>query len=493
MEFVCRHWCRVRRFNRATRLIRSLDESAVTPSSQKNVDPSRAGSNDPSGPLAHHVHADASSRAKAPHRTVLDAGSFALKTPTRIRRIYEAYRRFAANQRGNISFTFAFSAVLLIGLAGAAIDMHNAVSVKQKLQDAADSAALAGAKVVMTPTIAVEAANRMLQVNTNSNYPIESILTPDSGSRRFTVEARQTVPTTVAQILGVEFLTVSVRAQAQQVQQGSPVCIHSLAPSISKGFEGSGGARVTAPQCTVWVNSTSSSAVVFSGGGSSVAQRHCFEGSATQGSFSPAPEKCGNRADPFASMNPSAPSACSHTNFSRGGGSFTVQPGVYCGGMKLSGGPNVTLSPGLYVIRNGPLSMSGGGTMTGNGITFLVEGSSAVNLSGGGNYRLTAQRSGELSGFVFFQRANSNVGGKAVISGSGDMYFEGVMYLPSQKAEVSGGGTTQTMYSPFTAYIANRFLYSGGSEIRVQYEPSRLTVTPPTGLFTNAGGARLVL
>jgi hypothetical protein len=184
-------------------------------------------------------------------------------------------------------------------------------------------------------------------------------------------------------------------------------------------------------------------------------------------------------------MNPTTPASCDFNNFSHGGGTFSMNPGVYCGNVALSGGPTVTLNSGTYVIRNGKFSMSGGGSMTGAGVTLLFEGTSTIDLSGGGTYHITAPTTGDLKGFVIFQRATANPGKIANLSGGGNIYFEGVIYLPTWIAQVSGGGAVGTP-SPFSAYIAKGFTYSGGSQVNIVYDPSRITVPVPKELFTDS-------
>lgn len=402
-------------------------------------------------------------------------------------------RRFLRDRSGNVAMMLGLCLLPLAGMAGFAIDYSVAESARGHLQDATDAAALAGVKQIAEADEAISTARRYMAGNIENVSGPPPTYDATVSQDVLTVTASQDVPTKVSAIIGIPSIQVRTSSAARQTNgSAAPVSVHALAPSVNKAFEASGGSNINAPPCVVWVNSTSVSSVNFSGGSNSTAARHCFEGGISQGRFTPSPEVCGARADPFEGMNPAVPAACTYNNFSRGGGTYTLQPGVYCGGLTLSGGPNVTLSPGLYVVRNGALKMSGGGVMRGDGVTILVEGAAgSITLSGGGSYYLTGPTSGELAGFVIFHRPNANVGGKAVISGSGDMYFEGILYFPGQKAEVSGGGSTQTRISPWTAYIARTFLYSGSSTIRVNYDPARVTVPIPGAMFS--GGGRPVL
>lgn len=398
------------------------------------------------------------------------------------------------DRRGGVAVLFALASLPLMVTAGMAVDYARATNRQTKLQSAVDAAALAATRALSDTAANPEAVAQNQFWNAGSSFDTSRVslsITVDRANGSVEVNAVESLLTSILPLIGINSMDYSARAVGKVSPNGPPVCILQLDATASTGMTASGGSKVVAPPCIMWANSTGGSAVKFSGGGSSITAGHCFQGGSS-GTFSPAPENCGLRADPFASMNPASPSGCTFTNFSRGGGTYTLTPGVYCGGISLSGGPTVTLSPGVYVIRDGDLSMSGGGSMTGQNVAFLIEGASKVNLSGGGSYILSGRTSGDLAGFVFYQRPTSNVGGKATISGSGDMYFQGVLYFPSQQAVVSGGGSSQTTFSPFTAYIAQSFNYSGGSTLKIDYDPIRITVPVPSGIFRSTGSARLV-
>ena len=182
--------------------------------------------------------------------------------------------------------------------------------------------------------------------------------------------------------------------------------------------------------------------------------------------------------------------ACNFNGF-RGTKEVTLTPGVYCGGITLTGGAQVEVAPGIYVIRNGKFVMSGGGTMRGDGVTFVIEGSSTVNLSGGGSYWLRAPTDGPTASFIFFQKSDASPGEIAVMSGGGKLYYEGIIYFPTQNIRVSGGGSTTTT-SPFTAYIGNTFNYSGGSILNINVDRSGTNVPVPLALYPETGGVTLV-
>ena len=73
---------------------------------------------------------------------------------------------------------------------------------------------------------------------------------------------------------------------------------------------------------------------------------------------------------------------------------------------------------------------------------------------------------------------------KSSITGGGEVYFEGAFYFPDQTLLMSGGGEVTTP-SPFTAYVANKVEFTGGSSLTIGIDPSATSVPIPNGLYRN--------
>ena len=64
------------------------------------------------------------------------------------------------------------------------------------------------------------------------------------------------------------------------------------------------------------------------------------------------------------------------------------------GGLTISGGArSVTFNPGIYYIRNGNLDIGSGPTVTGNGVTFVLEGNAGFTIDAGASVSLSAPTS----------------------------------------------------------------------------------------------------
>ncbi len=158
-------------------------------------------------------------------------------------------------------------------------------------------------------------------------------------------------------------------------------------------------------------------------------------------------------------------------------------------GSQCRGGADVKFYPGIYYIE-GELKSSGGLSISGTGVGFYLTGDDAgVDVSGGGTVNLSAPETGPMAGLIFAQDANSNPGHKNhLLSGTGDLYYEGTIYFPTQSVDLSGGSTATTP-SPFTVWIAQNFNLSGGSQIVINSDFASSSVPVPSGA---ASGSNLV-
>jgi len=83
--------------------------------------------------------------------------------------------------------------------------------------------------------------------------------------------------------------------------------------------------------------------------------------------------------------------------------------------MSLNAGANVTLNPGVYYLDQGSLSVNGGATLSGTGVTLVFTSSTGNNyatasVNGGATINLTPPTNGGTAGIVFFGDRNMPVG-----------------------------------------------------------------------------------
>jgi Flp pilus assembly protein TadG len=123
--------------------------------------------------------------------------------------------RFARNEKGNVAMLFALACLVIFPLAGFAIDFSRVLVDKQKLQMATDAAALAAAHDAF-----MDREERIVVVEAHLNHleeelgrEIEYTLTQDENGQ-ILLETHLTVNTTIAKVMGHDFVDVNVRSGA---------------------------------------------------------------------------------------------------------------------------------------------------------------------------------------------------------------------------------------------------------------------------------------
>src|SRR5438874_176784 len=132
----------------------------------------------------------------------------------------------------------------------------------------------------------------------------------------------------------------------------------------------------------------------------------------------------------------------------------------------MSGGSNLTLGPGTYIIDRGAFNITGGSSVTANGATIILTSSTGAgyataSISGGANVNISAPTSGSTAGLAFFQDRNAPTNGTDSFTGGATQNITGAIYFPSQSVSFSGGSATGGVGC--TQLIAYKISFSGGS------------------------------
>jgi hypothetical protein len=139
--------------------------------------------------------------------------------------------------------------------------------------------------------------------------------------------------------------------------------------------------------------------------------------------------------------------SCDQINYSVSSGSVSIKPGVYCGGITISGSANVTALPGTYVLMGGGLNVSGG-KFSGTGVTFYNTGNmiysyAPIQTQNNPTISLAAPTSGSLSGILFFQDRSISSNLPNVIMGS----LTGALYFLHSPLNFSNGSSVKDAYT----------------------------------------------
>jgi hypothetical protein len=302
------------------------------------------------------------------------------------------------------------------------------------------------------------------------------------------------------------------------VQSGVPVSTESGSPSSVSSLPGGAGCApgtspkplpvgllITAPDLpgalvnmgcgnvvvagNVAVNSSSNMAGIISGSGSVTAPQINFVGNYVEsGSGKFVNAQSGTPSVPDFLANVPAPdisgvSVQSSHLLTIKSGSVQLSPGIYQGGIQISGSAVVTMAAGMYVFENGGLSLEGNSSLSGSGVLLYHVNTSPIAtsqagmcdsdnnqygpsgidqfvFSGTGSVSLSAASSGAYQGIVFFDRSSISF---ITLLGCANVSFSGTFYDPNGRL-LSAGDVKLTGSS---AFIVRRMVALGDSELSI--------------------------
>lgn len=408
-------------------------------------------------------------------------------------RLHDAW----ADRRGNVAILFSLALLPLVGFAGAAVDYGLMGVYRAKLQAAADTGAIQAGRELrlaqmgqtsVVATIAKTYASAALAGSSKmlANVAVASSLLNSNTSVQVTVTA--TYKPLLLKSVGLQSTALSATATASS--KGYPVCALSLDPAASQSIYARTQAQITAQFCAVQANSTDKQAIYTQGAAQMTAGAICSAGGAT-GAFAPAPiTDCPVMPDPLASRPPPPVGGCAYTNQVVDGGTMTLMPGVYCGGLHVTNGATVTLSPGEYVMSGGPLTVDAASTfvanyagvyLTGAGATLFFSQDSTINM--------TAPVSGPLAGLLVFEDRNVPAGQIHYVYSDNAPTLLGTIYLPKNQLYVETNKDVSKA-SAFTIIVANTLYVSKASNLWLNSDYKSTSVPVPGGL--NPGYSYLV-
>ncbi len=407
--------------------------------------------------------------------------------------------RFLRARDGSVGLIFSLLIVPLIAVAGAGYDFAAISVLKSQLQAAADAGALRAAGELrlakgghhdLTPVARPPAQNVLARsAQSLRDVHIEAALVESNSAVRVSVQG--TYDPKVVRLLYKEPVRLAATAIARA--NGFPICALGLEPSASHAVYLEANAKVTAQYCAVHSNSTNPEGL--SGGANSFlkAGMICSAGGKYGGksNFEPDPlTDCPVVPDPLAQRAPPPVGPCAHTDERIDGGTITLTPGVYCGGLTIIGASSVTLSPGIYVMKDGPLLVDGGSSFKATGVGVYLTGANAVfNFSANTSVSMTAPNSGPMAGMLFFEDPTAPGLREHKILSDNASVLLGTIYLPKGRLEVETNKPVGKQ-SAFTIIVAQRMELYGGSELVLNSDYASTSVPVPGGL--NAGRTYLI-
>lgn len=394
--------------------------------------------------------------------------------------------------RGQTLPLVAVALVVLLGVAGFAVDTGYHQYHQRMQQTATDSAALAGAaELAMKDWQAAarqDAANNGYADNTGqstcpANPPTGTVcvvvnkppVSPDAYAGNSTaVEVQITVfhPTFFEQIFGFNNVPVTTKAVAVSTPQSSNNCLYVLNGQANFNAQTTPGTgAVNAPNCGLMFNQAAN----FHASTVTAAAINCAA-SCAGGTYTAAtPQPAAPASDPcpyisycaYLATNPPPCTTQPVVGTVTNGQPITLQPGCYGTGAgsnfnKLKNASSVTFTCGLYVINGVTLNIAGGPNsppITVNqtcapgsgGVTFYVQNSGSIVMNND-NVTLSAPVSGDYSAYNAGEQNtliyNAGTGNITMQSASCPTtctsQFSGMIYSPNSTLNYNQYSTTNT-------------------------------------------------
>ena len=299
----------------------------------------------------------------------------------------------------------------------------------------------------------------------------------------------QKVPQMFSAILGNTNGMVVSRSTASLI--GASDCIYALNPTASDAFSVKGTAAVTS-SCGILVNSNDPYAALYTNGSTTLTapEYDVVGGVSTHAPLTPTPTSgVSPISDPMSGLPVPATATytCDNFNYSAGG-TKTLSPGVYCGGINPPSNANYTLSAGTYILVGGGLGVGNNASLAGSGVMiYNTYGAttnhgtltySPINISAGATVTLSAPTSGTYAGILFFEDRSAPASFDT-FGGNTNSYYEGTIYAKNAAITMYG---TSSILAKYTILVADTISLVGTASFGNNYSllPTGSPVTQVT-------------
>jgi len=403
----------------------------------------------------------------------------------------------------NIAFATALTLPILAGLSGGAVDFVTASKYKAQIQAAADAGALAGASeislAVRNDTTIREMANLSVQQalsgKPTGQLPYKTGVNVNADKSGIKVDVSLTWKPMFMGLISNSFSMINATAIANVMGSGN-ICVMGLSPGRRQTVHMETRAKLVGNGCGIYSKSTATNSIEVGDAARVEASFICSEGGIKQNTSSqvtPAGvQDCPTPPDPLAGRIKPAVGPCDFTNTRLRNFYGTLQPGVYCLGLAIGRNSIVSLEPGIYIIKDGGLSVSGNSALIGDNVGFFLTGRNArFTFLSGSKIKIKAPVSGPMAGLLFFQNPDApgvgdmlNNATKNIIATTNAEILEGTIYMPRGRLEISGKDAV-AQNSAYTAIVTSLLELKEGPTLILNSDYEATNVPVPEGL---AGG-----
>jgi Flp pilus assembly protein TadG len=397
---------------------------------------------------------------------------------------------FRANERGGALGIFGLCMPLLVGLVGAVTDYSTWTNQHQKLQKAADAAAIAAASElsmsaggdarVFSVAESVVRSQELVNVG-DGEIGVSATVAGDRGSVTVQLNQRKAAVLGILVTPGLTDVAVSATATLSGKRK---VCVVALEPSKSHALELDGDSRLTALDCAVISNSTRASGLKVKGTAVLTAPFICSAGGyEVQGRIEGQRiADCPPQPDPLEHRPPPPVGPCRESRKLVIETDTTLFPGTYCGGIEIKQQARVTVNDGIVVIKDGQLKVSDSASLTGRNVGFYFTGSGAnFDFLSSSTVDLGAPRSGPLAGILFYGDRSAPDTREYKITSDNARTLLGTLYIPQGFFTIDSKKPVADR-SAYTAIIARKIELKHSPILTLNADYYATDVPVPAGL-----------
>jgi Flp pilus assembly protein TadG len=420
-----------------------------------------------------------------------------------------AWRTFARDYRGNVAIIFGLTLPIVAGAVGLAIDYSGAAMMRSKMQAVADAAAISAAREFQMAKSRPELIAAVATNYAKGQLPDVSADTKvDANALTVQVVLQKEYQKTLAKVISSEKMLLRAEATAK-MSNGLPLCLVGLETRAPNTISLQKNARLTAPQCLVYSNSQSPMGLVSLDNAVLQAGYTCSAGGKVKtrdANFAPQPmTDCPVIPDPFSARQGPTNFTCNYMDKVVSGETATLPAGVYCGGLTITNSAQVTLAPGIFVIKDGPLLVDGGSTLKGTDVSIYMKGAGAnLTFAQASTISLSASKSGLLAGILIFDDPSGTPAPER--SGQHDLPFKaprehsilsddartllGTIYMPKGRLIVDATKPVADR-SAYTVMVVQQLTLYEGPNLYLNTDYSASDVPIPQGVGPYGGKVML--
>lgn len=410
-------------------------------------------------------------------------------------------RRFGRDSRGSIALKAALILPAVLMMGAGAFDLTQVQASKIRLQDIADSAALAAANDLSLATDGSNAKERARAYVTShlgewgeqAPTVVESYEIVDvDGQRAIQVLLKGHRPSFFASLLppgGWHFNAKSTATTMGMV----PLCVLVSGDSGTRLLYVRDTSKLNAPACLVHSNRD-----IEAIGAGSVTAASVQAVTTAQGFISPtANTGAASIEDPFTSLDLERQNGlnlmCTVGELTNrivvNSGTHYVPAGRHCGGIDARGTARVVLEPGEHMFRQGHLIIDENARLEGRDVVAFFDSASRFEFKGSALVNLDGRKSGPYAGIVMGAMRDNRQ--DFIVSADHVESLLGVIYVPSARLIVEGTADI-ARDSAWTVIVAQQVQLRGSPSLFINANYDASDVPVPDGVGPRTGGSRLL-